>query len=221
MSVAKSDPKRLKDLEAALGRAKPRDRLTLEECAVLWGVTKPRFVSVRNQMPAFPDPVDKEGNVFFYPARKALQAMLGYERRHDELAKARQSRADAILGKHRVSRTEGDDGSHSPNELATLSRIAADAEERERLQRLYVPIDEVVTIAGDVFGEVSDTLSQLAMLIDPHGRLDPKVRADIDKEAKGVLLRCHRRMKDILVVDVDDTRDRGPAGKARAARTRR
>lgn len=219
--AGETNKKRLADLEAAFERAKPRDRMLLEDLAILYGVTKPRFVSVRNQMPDFPEAVDRDGNKYIYLAKPAIRAMINFEKRHDALEKQRAARAAAIMGKRRAATP--DDFSHSPSQLAILSRLAAEAEEREREQRLYIPAAEVAVIAGDVFGEISDFASRLANEIDPHGLLSAETRKQIDDRAKNALLRCHKRMKDILGGHAQPAADRSApdsAGKPRSRRKR-
>lgn len=195
-----SNPKRVRDIRAAIARAKQRDKLSLEDLATIWGTAKSRFVTVRNTMPGFPEPVDKVGNQHVFPAIRALKAMLKHEQRHDEMARIQQNRADAILGKRRKP-DEPVIAPMSANEMATLSRLAAETEERERAQGLYIPATEVAAVAHDVFSEISDFGSRLSNEIDPHGRLAPDVRLSIDKAAKEAVLRCHANMRQILSPD--------------------
>lgn len=220
--MADTNKNRLADLEAAYARSKPRDRLYLEDLALLWGVTKPRFVTVRNAMPDFPAPVLVEQNRNIYLAKPALKAMIAYEGRHAKRNKVKADRAAAILGKRRTDSTE--DFGHTPNELATLSRLATETEMREREQRLYIPAAEVTAIAGDVFAEISDFASRLSNEIDPHGMLSAEIRSSIDARAKDALQRCYRAMKGILERDAESGGDRGAtdrAGKSRVRRTRK
>jgi hypothetical protein len=210
---------RRSDIAAALKRAKPSDMLTLEELALIWGVTKPRFVTVRNTMADFPAPLPGQGNVYIYPARKALEAMLKHETRHDEAASQRRARADAILGRNGKGKASDTLGDHTPNELVLLSRLAADVEERERAMRIHIPAVEVSDTAGDVFGEMSEFLSDFANEIDPNGLLDPDTRERIDKAARERLLHFHRRMKHILTADGDA--GGAPSGQTGAGRAPR
>jgi hypothetical protein len=218
--AGETNKKRVADLEAALKRAKPRDRLYLEDLALLWGTTKPRFVTVRNAMADFPESVDRDGNRYIYLAKPALQAMVKHERRHDSRNKIRADRAAAILGKTRGGGA-ADDNSHTPNELATLSRLAAEAEERERAQRMYIPAAEVYAVAGDVYAEISDFASRLSNEIDPHGELPAEVRVKIDKRGQDALLRCHRAMKAILTPNAQPVADRGASNRSGKPRPRR
>jgi hypothetical protein len=215
-----ADPKRVRDIEAALKRAPARSRLKLGDCALIWNVTKPRFVSVRNQMPDFPDPVDKEGNEYIYPARKALQAMLRYEKRHEAVAARRAEMTAQIMGKGRREANAASAG-FSVNELAGMSRLANEVEEREINQGLYIPRAEVARVAGDVFSEISELLSRLSYKVDPSGRLPMATRVAIDTAGKEQLLKAGARMKDILEPDAQSARNRAAASRAGKPRVRR
>jgi hypothetical protein len=210
------DRKRVQDIGAALKRSKPKDLLALEHLAILWGVTKPRFVTVQRAMVGFPDPkpAPKEmglpANSHVYAAIPALKAMLAYAGRHQVAARAKQALTDAILGVRRDS-TEPE-VHHTPNELAVLSRLRAETEERERQQGLYVPVAEIAAVAGDVFSEISDWIEKLPNAIDPHGELPPATRVAIRDRGREELLQLHKRMKHIL------TRDVAPSGDPKKAR---
>lgn len=212
---------RRKDLSTALRKAKPDDLLTLEALALVWGVTKPRFVTVRNAMADFPAPLPGQGNIYEYPARKALDAMLKHEMRHDEAARARQARTAAILGKGARGRANDDAGNHTVNELATLSRMRAEIEEQERDQGLYAPMAEVAAVAGDVFSEISDFMRGLSNKMDPHGLWPAELRAQIDEQGDKALLGLHKRMKEVLSPDAKPRGNRTASGGARRTRARR
>lgn len=217
--AAQGNPHRRQDLEDALKRAKPRDRLTLEQVSLLWGVTKQRFVTVKNAMAAFPGVADTVGNLHYFPARAAIKAMLAHEKRFDQMASDRAARADAILGKSRGLAGAG--STFSPTELATMSRLAAEIEERERAQGEYVPVAEVAAIAGEVFSIISDFCSRLSNEIDPHGRLPPDTRRLIDEGSHRSLLQCHTELKDMLSPDAKRRDPRATGNRARKSRARR
>lgn len=205
------------DLKSALRRAKPADNLTLEALAIIWGTTKSRFVSVRNTMPDFPQPMAGQGNGYIYPAAKALKAMLAHETRHDDAAKARAARTNAILGRSGRKGDAADVGAHTPSELATLSRMAAEAEQRERDQGMYVPVAEQAAIAGDVFSEISEFMRGLSNKLDPHGLLPPETRTLVDTLGDELLLRIHRKMKDVLSPDAKPRANRTATRRTRKA----
>lgn len=218
MNHRRPSPKRRQDLAAALKRVKAEDVLTLEELALLWGVTKPRFVSERNLMATFPDHI-KQGNVYFYPAKAAIQAMLDHETRHDKMNRDRAAIAARILGKGRQE--EVDSAGHSVNELATLNRMATEMEEREREQGKYIPAAEVARVCGEVFSEISEFMSSLDAKVDPNGLLPLEIRAMILSNGKDALLRLHRLMRDMLRADADDKPTRTAARRSRRASARR
>jgi hypothetical protein len=218
--VDKTNAQRLIDLKAQLRSVKSgKDTITLDDCAALWGVTKPRFVNKRREIADFPGPVAVEKNAHFYPARKALRAMIAFLERHAQADVARVQRQARMLG---AGISVEALAHHTPAEIVQLNRAAADIAEREREQGLYIPVAQVVQVAGEVFSEISEFLSNLSKILDPHGRLmSPSIRASLDSKAHERLLALHARMKGMLSEDVADPRaratDRQP-GRARARR---
>ncbi len=223
--MSPQDAKRVKDLRAALKRAGADDLLALDECALIWGVSKPRFVTVRNQIAAFPDarPAPKglglQPNAIVYPARAALEAMLEYAQRHETAAKAKVARTDAMLGRRRGA----DDAvtMHTPNELATINRTMIEIENREREQGLYIPLAEVQAVAADVFSEISDFVGGFTNKLDPHGVLAPDLRKRMDEIGREAQLSFHRRMRDMLGGDAVAEGNRDTSRRTRRAPARR
>lgn len=223
-----SDARRLNDLRVALKRAKPNDLLSLDDVALLWGTSKSRFVTQREQMANFPAPAPapKEMGLapraYVYPARAAIEAMIAYANRHEDLDKAKAARTAAMLGQRRGAIDAAP--LHNVNELQTVNRLAAEIEERERTQGLYIPVADVAAVAGELFSELSEFVSELANRIDPHGALPPGVRLLIADQGKEALLLIHRRLKDMLRADAVAETNRDPAdslGKSRARRPRK
>ena len=210
---------RRKALKRSLGRLKDDDLLSLENLAALWGTSKARFVTVRNRMETFPNPIPGQGNSYVYMAKLAVQAMYDYETRADREVQARLARTNTILG--RTERTVHADPLHTPNELVALNRLAAEIEAREREQGIYVPVAENARVAGEVFSMISEFMAQLPNQVDPHGLLDPDIRTRIKSGADEALLRFHRSMRDMLTADAQPrTTGAAPRG-ARKARSRR
>lgn len=216
---------RRSDLKAALKRTKPDDVLTLDACAVLWGVVKTRFVNVRNDIEAtigWPQARPGPRNSFLYPAGEAIEKMLAYEMRHDELANERQQRIDKILGRtRRVGSKSASDGYAMPvNEMATIHRLATEIEVRERNQRLYIPAAEVSATCGEVFAIFSEFCSDLDNRCDPNGELPAETRKRIRALGADLQLRIHGEMKDLLEADANpgSTQLAGSRGAARSAR---
>ena len=217
-----SNYKRRADLKAALRRVKPDDFLELEHVALLWGTTKQRFVTVRNAMADFPDPLPGQGNKYIYPARRAIEAMISYETRHDDAAKLKAARAQAIIGP-RGKRAKDDlaTASHSVNELATLARMRAEIEEQEREQGLYAPIAETAAVAGEVFELISDFMSTLDNKMDPHGLWEPEFRSQVRAAGADALLQLHAKMKAVLSPDAKPRSSRTSSRRPSRARARR
>lgn len=223
---------RVKDLQAALKRAKPGDKLALAECAIIWGIGKGAFVNVRNRMADFPDPEPGPANSLLYEARPAIQAMLNYETRADAEERERQARAAAVMGmKGGRGRRKKDEIFLPPSELLKLSRLRAEIEQREREQALYVKRREVEDMLGDIFGIQSEHLGQLSLKADPNGLWDPEMRAAVDAAGRDVLLLIHGKISHMLPKDADRrpgrTKKSGSQGSgsggapARRQRTRR
>jgi hypothetical protein len=219
--AANANPNRRPDIQAALKRAKPNDLLSLEALAMIWGVAKSRFVTVKNVMPGFPPPIP-QGTSHVFKAKQALKAMLDYETRHDRAAQLRADRQAAILGGMKKARADQvvDQGIPA-RDLQILNRMATEIEERERNQRAYIPAAEVAMIAGDVFSEISEFMAGLSNKVDPNGLLDPLLRAQIDDHASEALLRFHGKMKKILDADVVEGTPGGAPNRARKPRARR
>lgn len=222
---------RRNDLKAALKRAKPDDLLPLDQCAVLWGVVKTRFVNVRNDIEAtigWPAPIKGPKNSYLYPATAAIQAMLDFEMRHDEINADRQRRIDVIVGRTRRVGSKGNAESYMMpvNDLAKLHRLAAEIEERERQQRLYIPKTEVEAVCGEVFAVFSEFCADLDNRCDPNGELPAGTRERIRELGSDLQLRIYREIKDLLEINADAGSDdaaglRGPARRARRAPARR
>lgn len=221
----KNDDQRLIDLKAALKSAKRSGGwLSLMDCAALWGVSKPRFVNKRAEIADFPEVGKQEGNAHFYPEKPALRAMIGYLERHQKAAEQKAASRAVLIGGGGGAGSAAIAGAlsvHSVSELATLNRLAAELEEREREQGLWVLKAEVSMVVGDVFSEISDLLSNLANKIDPHGNLPAKTRAHIDTEGKEKLLVLHGKLKDMMATDADHGSNRTANARSGRAPTRR
>jgi hypothetical protein len=212
---------RRRNVAAALKRAKPDDVLELTTLAQIWGTSKGRFVSVRNEMEAstgFPQPRKGAGNEFVYPAKIALKSMLDFESRHETAARAKAERTAAILGQRGRRASQADPvAMFRPNDLAVMAKMTADIENRERDQGMYAHVAEVALIAGDVFAEISEFFGTLANKLDPHGLLPPETRALIDGNGAEALLGLHKRMNEILSPDAKPRGSRTPSRRSRRA----
>lgn len=216
------------DLEAALKRVKARDVLRLEDLAKIWGTTKQNFVNTLRQIENIvdvPEYVPGPRGTHLYPARKMLKAMLDYERRNDQLHANLAARAKAIMGGPKRGGAPAE-ALLPINEMATLSRVMAETEDRERLQGSYVPAGEVSRVAGAAFGLVSAFLSELDAQIDPNGILPADVRTLIRNGGRNVALNIHAEMKHMLGGNAPPKqrnpsrarRKDGPARKSRVGR---
>ena len=218
--AGKNDEKRLLDLKAALKAAKPRDRVTLDDCAALWGVVKARFVTVSKNFPNWPDKVAVEGNKHLFPAKKAIQSMIAYLERHQKNEKHRASELQQMIGQT-DQMADQISGNWTIAELAKVNQVAAELDQRQRDQGLYIPIDDVQRTVGLVFSEISETLSDLSTLVDPHGLLEASTRAMLNENAHKLLLASHAKLKALLSPDVGREPNPKPAKKPGKPRTRR
>lgn len=214
---------RRRDIESALKKAKPDDLLSLEHLAVIWGVVKTRFVNVTKDMEAtvgWPRPQKGPNNTHLYSAREALERMLAYERRHDELAAEQKRTADRILG--RTARGKTADVYQMPiSEMAQLHRMAIEIEERERAQRLYIPAAEVAATSAEVFSLFSEFCGDMDNRLDPNGELPAPMRKRARELGAELLLRIHREMKDMLEADAHARTGSAPASRRSPRRARR
>jgi hypothetical protein len=215
------------DVESALKRAKPKDMLRLEDLAKIWGTSKQNFVNTLREIEKLvdvPEYVPGPRGTHLYPARKMLTAMRAYEQRNDAIHANLAARARAILGGSR--RPAAADALLPVSEMATLSRMMAETEERERDQGAYVPVAEMARVAGNVFGMMSAFLSELDAQVDPNGILPTDVRTMIREGGRNVALNIHSEMKQMLSGHAtpkprNAARARGqngPAGKSRVGR---
>jgi hypothetical protein len=218
---APANPNRLPDIQKALKRAKPGDQIPLEALAVIYGTAKSRFVTVKNTMVGFPSPILQNG-AHIFPAKQALQAMLDWEMRHHKDAASKAERINAILGKTKEGRADAKGAAAMPvRDLAVLSRMAAETEERERDQRLYIPAAEVERVASDVFSELSEFMGGLSNKVDPNGMLEPTIRAAIDDGSAKALLGFHARMKTLLNANAEPNRVGSATSRTRGTSPRR
>lgn len=218
------------DLEAAAARAKPKDLILLQDLAKIYGTSKTNFVNVLREIEKLydvPVPVPGPHGAHLYPARKTLLLILRFEKRHDDLHASLQARTAAIMGKGIKGKVENPEDVMLPiGEIATLSRVMAETEERERDQGLYVPIADVAATAGRVFSMLSGYLSTLEAHVDPNGLLSPQIRGAINMGGKDLSLQIHAEMKDMLSGHASpkprqsktNRSANGRAGKARARR---
>lgn len=224
--MAKSNAQRKADLTeaAATYRRRTKAKLTLDDCANLYGLTKPAFVNVRKGMPGFPDPCDRDGNTYFYPAYPAIKAMLDYVERKEKASKDQQSQFARLVT---PPREESEDG---PEPLSANEQLKA-YDLRQRI------IDEEIAhgglhrsadcskVATRVFSLISRTFGAgFADTLDPMGKWPAAVRAEVDKAGEGVTLRTYAEMKHMLEgkpagasTDVDDE----TAGSPRSPKPRR
>lgn len=216
--MSKSPIARRADLKEAHKRFRKKgETISLEDCARLWGVSKARFINVRNDIADFPDPVAKHGNAYVYEARPVIEAMLRHETRNDALVASKASKVAAILG----GRTDDLDDVLPASEMLALARTRAEVEKRMRDQGQLVLAAEVQEVAADVFGEISNTLGKLSDSVDPNGRLPGPTRTLLDGLGKDLLLRMYARLNDMLGGDaVPDVRRTAPAAR-RTDRPRR
>lgn len=220
---------RRQDIKAALKRVKADDMLSLDHLAVIWGVTKTRFVSVYKEIEAavgWPVPTPGPKNTHLYQAREALERMLEFETRHDSIEAARQKRVGQILGHTRRGREPEAGSVVSVGEMAQLNRLANDIEERERAQRQYIPVAEVAAISAEAFALFSEFCADMDNRADPNGELPPATRARIRELGAELQLRIYREMRGLLEADAntgpgDPKGSRGKARRARGASARR
>lgn len=211
------------DLEAALKRAKARDEITLDGLARLMGVSKQRFINMQREIESLYDfPAFRIGpnKVHMFPAKKAIAVLLQYETRHDEQTKKLQEVTDRILGRGDRPKNEGEPVLPI-GDLAVLSRVMAETEERERDQRQHIPASDVSATAANVFSMVSGFLGELDTHVDPNGLLPADVRHLVRQGGHGAALKLHTMMRDMLVPDAPAKPKRARKAPGKNGRPRR
>lgn len=217
--MSKSPIARRADLATALKRFKKGEQISLQDLAFLWGVSKARFVNVRNEITDFPDPVGKQGNGLLYNAREAIEALVRHDKRNDQVIASKSSKVRRILGASAADAEE--DAPLPPSEMLALARAGAEVDKRLREQGTLVKFSEVQEIASEVFGELSNVLSKLSDSVDPNGRLPGTVRTLLDGQGKDLLLRMYAKLNDMLDDHVDVVPDRAVPARKRPNRPRR
>lgn len=223
---------RVARLKAALTKAKKvakqKPTLSNTELTALFGVSKGAFTNVKAQIADFPDGVEGPRNQVLYPAIPALTALIAYETREDEEEAARRALANEIVGasKPRGRRKKSPEVFLSPTEMLKYSRVQAEIEERQRLQREYVPKQEVSSLASRIYEKIKDPLQQLELKVDPNGLLSAEQRTLISELGRTALLGIAREIEGALGIDVDDHASRSAtpaksAGRAKKPRVRR
>lgn len=215
---------RRQDLKRALKRVKDGDLLKLEDLAKIWGTVKTRFVNVKGNIDAtigFPTPVQGENNSHLYPAKEALTAMLAFETRNDEIDQQRGRRIDRILGRGPQGKGRASQPfTLSLSDMAQASRLAAEIEEREREQGLYVPASDVASTAAGIFDIFSEYLDDLDNRIDPNGLLPPETRTTLRTQGGELLLKVHSEMRDMLAGNAGSQSSGSPRLRRPARRSR-
>lgn len=217
--MTKPTSARRDDLVATLKQFKKGEHISLEDLGSLWGVSKARFVNVRNEIADFPEPIGKQGNALLYDARPAIECLIRRVERTNKASSARSAKVAQILG-GRDAEVEDDDHL-PPSEMLALSRAGAEIEKRRRAQGELVLAAQVHEIAGMVFGYLSQRLGKLSNSVDPNGRLPGNVKTTLDGLGKDLLLRMHEDLSDMLGGNADAKPSRAAPPRARTAPTRK
>lgn len=225
--MAKSTAQRRQDLEAAKKQfvRKPKAVLSLDDLAILYGLTKPAFVNLRKTVDGFPDPCEQRGNAFFYPAYKAVCALLAYVTRHETAKESHAKRFSSLV----APPVDGDTGNAAP---LTASEQLKAWELRDRLLQEAVAQghlhrnEDCAAVADKVFSLISRTFAAPSDSLDPNGLWPADIRAEIDKAGEALVLQTYNQMRDMLSPDANQRHSgssapgsaRGGARKARKSR---
>jgi hypothetical protein len=217
--MSKSTIARKADLATAFKRFKKGEQISLEDLARLWGVTKARFINIRNDIQDFPDPVGKQGNAHLYEAKAAIAALIRHESRNDAQVNAKSAKVARILGA--TVHAAEEEGALPAAEMLALARARAEIAKRLQEQGTLVKFSDVQQTAAEVFGEISQVLGKLSDSVDPNGKLSGQVRAIMDDLGKDLLLRMYNKLDDMLTDDVDSHTHRATPARKRTHRPRR
>lgn len=216
--MAKSLATRKADLIEAKKRfARSKKLLSLDELAILYGLSKGAFVNLRKMIPDFPDPAERKSNAYFYPAHAAVSALLAYVTRHEETQADHARRLRALAGPPQ-DLGDGDAPTLTANEQLKAydlrQKLKEEAIEQGHLHRS----DHCAAVSERVFSLISRTFGKPSDSMDPNGRWPAAVRAQIDKAGEALVLQCYNQMRDMLGQDANQ-QPRG-SSTARAGRRR-
>lgn len=191
---------RRKGLARTLKRVKDGEEISLEQLALLWRVTKPRFVNVKAQIPDFPNPSSKDGTTgaLNYPARKALETLIAWEHRDDRVEAEKVSRHRRLLGASEDEEPPEDEVILPPSELLKYDQLSTSLQRREIEQGNLVRTADVSARAAEAFSILSGVCGSLANAADPNGLWDAEVRASVDLAGRDVLFRVHEQMSALF-----------------------
>lgn len=211
---------RRRRIAEALRTAVDGEPIQLDELAKVWGVGKPAFVNIRDNIPGFPAAVI-DGKKYLYPRVVALKVLEAWERRGDAANAAKSSRIAALIGMDHPP-----DSPLTISELQKANSLRIDLEDRLRQQRALVSMTEFSQLTGKMMEIISRGLANLGTAVDPNGQYPAEVAAAADTAGQEILLRLHALMKDTLTQDASlratgSDRDGGDARRARPARSPR
>lgn len=219
--MSKSSTQRRADVQAALKhfrKAKDKD-VTLDDLALLWGVTKARFLNVVRPIPDWPEPKGKRGNQHIYDAVACLESLLAWETRNDQAESGQRAKIAKILG--RQSAGDEPDSTLPPSEILKLARARAEIEERLIAQGHLHLASECEATTERVYSIISAPLGNLAQAVDPNARLPASVRETLLKLGRALNLRIYDELRDMLGGDVDQRPSRAKTPRKRTDRARR
>lgn len=200
MTVRPDQLERRKNLTRARKRAKEADEISLEMLAHLWKVTKARFVNVKAQIPDFPEPSSKDPKTgaLSYPARAALDALIGWEHRDDAVAAEKVKRHRRLLGGADDEEPPEDEVILPPSELLKYDQLSTSLQRREIEQNNLVRSADVAARAAEAFSKMAGVCGSLANVCDPNGLWDAEVRASVDLAGRDLLFALHADMSALF-----------------------
>jgi hypothetical protein len=221
--MAKSDTQRKIDLTEAKATYRRRRKavLSLDDLSILYGLTKPAFVNLRKTVEGFPDPSERRGNSFWYPAYEAVSALLTYVERHEKTTKGRAKKFSDLVQPTVNGHAFADEPLTAREQLQAYELRKLLIEE-EVAQGVLHRADHCAAVSDRVFSLISSTFgSRLADALDPNGKWDPEVREALDKLGEKLTLQVYEQMKDMLTAGVVEHVDRKSAGPSGAPKPRR
>lgn len=202
----------------------------MDEMAALWGITKPAFHNLQKTIENFPEPVERKGLTFYYPAFKVVRAMLAYMDRHVRAEKAKAQQFSDLVRPARVEPGEAIEPMTATEQLKAYE-LRNKLVQEELNQGVLHRADHCAAVSDRVFSLISRTFgSNLADTLDQNGKWPAEVREAVNTAGENLTLRVFNEMKDMLTAGVvghadgkppgpsADAKPRGPAGKTRKAR---
>lgn len=219
------DPKRLPRLKAALKKFGPEDMAPQQALAEIYGVSNARFTTLaRERFEGFPEPERRGDKTHWFPAARAIEAMIAYTEGRGASKAAAASKAAEIMHNVKAAEesaptraapaaapaaaappTEKERPVLGPAELDRLANAALRTFRLAQEKKQFVRADQVRSIVRTMFSEIQRSVSSIPMEIDPNGELPPLMRGRLEQSCNAILDRIYTKIGE--TIDLEEQRD--------------